>query len=784
MDLLFDFLSSSSFPVTWLTVVLNVVVKGTVVLMAAALFGLVLQKASASVRYLVWSLALGTLIALPLLPPLLPAWQINLGSSFFSVALQPPVSTDSAVLASVLSVNEPAVAQEADGFPDAQVAPTHNSIVLEENPPLQERTTLAIPVPFSISRAHWTTWALMLWLAGVAAVFARLLVGLTRVWWLVRRAKPIVDDSWKTLLQELVDQMGLMARVKLLRSNQAMMPMTWGLIGPVILLPDNADQWSNERRRVVLIHELAHVKRRDWLVQVLAYAAYGLYWINPLVWIAVRRLRIERERACDDYVLGMGVRPSDYAHHLLQIARSLQSRSFSPLAVTMAHRSHLEGRLLAILNPRLHRGGLTPKTMTLSVALFTCIAVPLAAMSPAAGDQSDGEVVAAAEAQPVSEVTLDDVADLELIQPSAVALENAGQADLFPEERQQGLAQVESMESIENDRQAGSLATAPLNEHLEVPRATTLARLNSNLESYPEPRAQRRSRRSRNRRELRNVRDLEVLAEALDDPDPKVREMAIRALDRIRDESAVDLLIQALTDSSAEIRRRAARTLGKIEDPRAIQALATALNDEDPEVRQRVIEALGDIEDSRAVDWLIPLLTDPNVEIRREAARALGEIEDPGAVQALGTALNDEDLEVRQRVIEALGDIEDVSAVDWLILLLTDPNVEIRREAARALGEIGDPGAVQALAGVLEDPDLEVRQSVIRALGRSYDESAVDWLIPFVTDSNVEIRRRVAWALGQIGGTQAVEALNAASNDADSRVRRTVSRALREIGRR
>ena len=756
MDPLFDFLSSSSHAATWLTVVLNVFLKGTVVLMAAALLGLVLQRASASVRYLVWSLALGTLIALPLLPPLLPAWQVDLGSDFFSVAHQPPVSTDSAVISSVLSVNEPAGAQVADEASDAQVAPTHNSVVLEENPPLQERTTLAIPVPFSIRSAPWTTWALMLWLAGVIAVFARLLVGLTRVWWLVRRAKPIVDDSWETLLHGLVDRMGLMAQVRLLRSGQAMMPMTWGLFRPVILLPDKAEQWSNERRRVVLIHELAHVKRRDWLVQVLAYAAYGLYWINPLVWIAVRRLRIEREQACDDYVLGMGVRPSEYADHLLQIARSLQSRSFSSLAVTMAHRSHLEGRLLAILNPRLHRGALTPKTMTLSVALFTCIAVPLAAMSPAAGDLSEGEVVAATE-QSVSESGLNDVVDLELIPASEVAPVNSGQAESLAEGHWQDSAQAESV---------------------------ALAHLKSSVKTYPEPRAQKQSRRSRNRRELRNERDLEVLAEALDDPDPRVREMAIRALDKIRDDSAVDLLIQALTDSSAESRRRAARALGKIEDPRAIQALGTALDDEDPEVRQGVIEALGDIEDASVVDWLIPLLRDPDVEIRREAARALGEIEDPGAVQALGTALDDEDPEVRQRVIEALGDIEDTSAVDWLIPLLRDPDVEIRREAARALGEIGDPGAVQALTGVLNDPDLEVRQSVIRALGRSYDESAVDWLIPALTDSNVEIRRRVVWALGQIGGSRAVEALNAASNDADSRIRRTASRALREIGRR
>ena len=783
MDLLFDFLSSSSYTVAWLTVVLNVFVKGTAVLMAAALLDFMLQKASASVRYLVWSLALGILIALPILPKLLPAWQINFGSGLFAAALQPPVSTDSAVNSSAITVNS-AGAQYVDGSPDLQLAPTHNSIVAEENTLIQEGATLSDSASFSIRRAHWTTWTLMLWLAGVTAFFARLLAGFIGVWWLGRRSEPLVDDVWQTLLGELVDQMGLVARVKLLQSGQAKLPMTWGLFRPVIVLPANADRWSDERRRVVLIHELAHVKRRDWLVQVLAYVVSGLYWINPLVWIALRRLRIERERACDDHVLGMGVQPSDYADHLLQIARSLQSRAFSPLAVTMAQTSHLEDRLLAILNPRLHRGALTPKTMTLSVVLCICIAFPLAAMSPAAGDQSDGEVVATAEGQPVFESSLEDVADDDLFQPSASVPENAGQADQFPEERRQGLTQAESTEPIENDRLAESLVTALPKEKLEAPRATTLARLNSNLESYPEPRAQKQSRRSRNRRELRNVRDLEVLAEVLDDPDPKVREMAIRALDKIRDDSAVDLLIQALTDSNAEVRRRAARALGKIENPGTIQALGTALDDEDPQVRQMVIRALGDIEESSAVEWLIPLLRDPDVEIRREAARALGEIEDPGAVEALGAALNDQDLEVRQEVIQALGDIEESSAVEWLIPLLRDPDVEIRREAARALGEIGDPGAVEALGAALNDPDLEVLQRAIRALGRTYDQSAVEWLILFVTDANVEIRRRVAWALGQIGGGQAVEALNVASNDADFRVRRTALRALREIGRR
>ncbi len=79
--------------------------------------------------------------------------------------------------------------------------------------------------------------------------------------------------------------------------------MTCGAWHPVLLLPDAAENWPLERRRVVLLHELAHIKRLDWLTQTLAYIAGSLHWFNPLVWLAARRMRVEREQACDDLVL-------------------------------------------------------------------------------------------------------------------------------------------------------------------------------------------------------------------------------------------------------------------------------------------------------------------------------------------------------------------------------------------------------------------------------------------------------------------------------------------------
>ena len=131
------------------------------------------------------------------------------------------------------------------------------------------------------------------------------------------------------------------------------MPMTWGWLRPVVLLPIDSKSWPVERRRVVLLHELAHVKRLDCLTQQLAQLSCAVYWFNPLSWWAGFRMMVERERACDDLVLLLGSRPSEYAGHLLVLAREQRGkRGLSMAAVAMARGANLEGRLRAILDPR------------------------------------------------------------------------------------------------------------------------------------------------------------------------------------------------------------------------------------------------------------------------------------------------------------------------------------------------------------------------------------------------------------------------------------------------
>ena len=123
---------------------------------------------------------------------------------------------------------------------------------------------------------------------------------------------------------------------------------------PAILLPATADTWDEQRRRAVLLHELAHVARFDCLSQWAACAMRAVYWMHPGAWWLVSRLRLDREFACDDLVLAAGAPPAEYARHLLDIAYTFGGGRAPALAVRMARRSQIEGRLRALLDDIAH----------------------------------------------------------------------------------------------------------------------------------------------------------------------------------------------------------------------------------------------------------------------------------------------------------------------------------------------------------------------------------------------------------------------------------------------
>jgi TonB family protein len=223
---------------------------------------------------------------------------------------------------------------------------------------------------------------LLLWALGALFITLKLLGGLARLAWVSTRSRVVDKDDWTQSVLAVCRSLGLARPVRVLQSaDVTAMPMTWGIVRPRILVPAGAMEWSADRRRAVLSHELAHIARHDWLVQIWAELARSLYWFHPLVWFATASLRNESERACDDAVLNGGIDASDYANQLLDFARTLKSahRGWSA-ALAIARPTNLERRFIAMLNPTLNRGGLSPGTRLLARITALCLLLPLAAL--------------------------------------------------------------------------------------------------------------------------------------------------------------------------------------------------------------------------------------------------------------------------------------------------------------------------------------------------------------------------------------------------------------------
>jgi len=364
----------------WLTVLLDASAKSAVVLALAALAAFAMRRASAAVRHLIWTLAIAAVLCLPVLSLLLPAWPVLRIPAILGAPASPPpesfaqeipeASPPPLQLTTLPSTNSPQ--------PRSDMHPPTEPVA---SPPRASRTSRSLAAqPVAVGPARSIPSILLLiWFLGASVALLPLLVGIVAVSRLARQAHSWTDPSLLELLRATAAQLSLRRPPTLLRSSHSTVPMMSGLLRPLLLLPAAATAWPPERRRLVFLHELAHVKRGDYLSQILAHLATAVYWFNPLAWLALYSLRREGQRACDDLVLNTGFRPSDYAQHLLDIARGAQGAGFcSTAAVPMAQPGKLEGRVRAILDARRSRRGVTRPGALLAVLAVAATVIPLA----------------------------------------------------------------------------------------------------------------------------------------------------------------------------------------------------------------------------------------------------------------------------------------------------------------------------------------------------------------------------------------------------------------------
>lgn len=791
-------------PVAWAPHLAGVLAKGTVLLLVVCGAAVALRRASAGVRHLVWSIGLAGVLVLPVAAAL--PWRLEVlpGPIGWSAAggeaaaggapAGDPVGVAAPAARGTGAWREWPLPSPEMPFPAVPEGASAGVSLAAEGAAEAEGVEVQGEAAAVGGAAGGRSWParegvlavlLLAWFSGAAALLAYIAGGAVLVRRIARRAAPLDSPDWTTPLYEAADRLDLDDAPRLLLSDEVSLPFTYGLFRPAIVLPRAAGDWSDERRRAVLFHELGHVRRFDLLSHLVGRIACAIYWFHPLVWLAARRARAECERACDDLVLNAGTRASAYADHLLQIVCGAARTSAPAVAIPMAQRREFEGRMLAILEPEVRRDAPSRAQAAVVGAAVAALALTVAAAAPA----RTGVPVAAA---PDSEAPGSPAGE------AAGAAGAAGHPPAAPDSRYErndrgaGAAPAAETAAPSGYRPAGrgwwlagGIADALDGEGAEaaaVPADTdrvtpgywygykvdpdglsamagtleatagavvgsvvgsvlgTLGGLGA-IDGWPMP-----------------------MPTPTPAPTPHIRAWKGRGHDepaatiaggwqkaQPADSAAVAALIAALDDSVASVRTAAAYALGELGDEMAAAALARVVRrDADAGVRRIAAWALGEIGDPAAVAALGDAVrSDADREVRRTAAWALGEIGSADAVPALGVAVRSGDTEVKSMATWALGEIQPERAPAPLVAALEDKDAGVRRMAAWALGQIADPEAAPALARALEDADDGVRRTALWALGEMGGETARNALLRAIRSADPEIRRMAAQALAR-----------------------------------
>ena len=339
---------------------LSILGKATIILVIGLTIVRLSRRARASVRHLLPTATLAAVLALPLI-----------------VLIGPEV---------IIGVPASQASESADLRPAAPsvdlTAPTSASLPIRAT----ESASWSLP--------SWMTIFRTVWLIGAFLLLAQLAVDLRRLYRIRRDGLPWLER--RELMRVLASECGIRRNVEVLLHEGIQGPLTCGIWRPAILLPAKAGEWNEADLRRAIVHELEHVRRGDWAIQLAARATCILYWYHPLVWVALRRLSLEAECAADDAVVRTAEH-TEYAEQLVLLAGRLSKARTQP-ALGMANRSDLSARVSALLDDSQRRGraGWRPTAMALSVAgLVALTLAPVRAVTQsykqtAAADQKLG----------------------------------------------------------------------------------------------------------------------------------------------------------------------------------------------------------------------------------------------------------------------------------------------------------------------------------------------------------------------------------------------------------
>ncbi|HEX6629427.1 MAG TPA: M56 family metallopeptidase [Gemmatimonadaceae bacterium] len=670
---------------------LMLLVKATLILVVALGITLSMQRASAGARHLVWLVTLATLLLVPALTAWAPIPLRILPAEKIPAAAPLPDATPV-----TLKLYEPANVTNGEASINASApASVENEITTS---PLFNGLSLIVLV-----------WAIVVVAIGASLGYAAMLV--TRI---VNRARPLNTEAWLTPLWEVSDRLSLDEPPRLLRSEDAKMPFACGVFTPTIVLPAECDTWTPDRRRAVLLHELAHVRRHDLVGHTLGRLACAFYWFHPLVWTAAKQLRSESERACDDLALSCGARATDYAEHLLDIVTSVKRDATPSVALAMARRKEFEGRMLAILDPDLRHSSPSRRQSAALIGSLALISIVVGAAAPAPRQAVEPAKNAASRATDL------DLANQNVVDRSYPdsRLEKKMKKSSESEASAAAVASAQATRTSQSTQSQTRVVTTETQNALNqtVQQAMKLGMKTGMSAGQAAVMSLLGKQGARSDTDERPVLLARILA---NDADASVRRIAAWGLNEYADHAiAAEALAKALrNDRDASVREMAAWSLADADHSSiATEALIGALHDSDLEVRQTAVWSLGNVGNRNAADALAAVLSDQNSEVRRRAAWALGNLDLKQAPPALINLLRDNEPETREIAAWALYEIEDPAAIGALEQALNrEQNKELQIAYIRALAAVGEK-SVDALRGLLESKDPDIRRIAVKAL--------------------------------------------------------------------
>ena len=372
----------------YISIFIDVSIKSFVVLALVFLFLPALKRLSAAGRHMVWMLTMIALLALPVLSITLPSLNLKILSDN-----KVSKTVSKLVKRPVITVTKPEITEIKAKEVKKEYKSSGKSVFESKSDFKKQKITFVAAMKSTFKNVFtkmksksWIFWVTSAWIIGFFVFILPIIFGLFCVGLITLKSKKINENSLPYSVLSIVNKFQRAISLRqCCKKSFLTAPTTWGVFCPIILLPENINKYSTDCLRVILLHETAHISRFDWLTQLVSRFICAVYWFNPFVWIANRCLRIEAEKSCDNKVLNTGFSSSDYANYLLDLVRAIKTRKrFSFATVPMARKSKIESRLMAILNSKINRKGITKFSLVISLLAIISVVVPLAAVRPAA----------------------------------------------------------------------------------------------------------------------------------------------------------------------------------------------------------------------------------------------------------------------------------------------------------------------------------------------------------------------------------------------------------------